>query len=83
MSSSLHWRPVVEDGRYLGDGLKFILRERFGGGMFGEWQHLDRSDLDFLQGVAAAAGNREIGEEAKKLIALIEKHGAIEVREVS
>lgn len=84
MSSTLRWRPTNHEGEYLGDQLKFILRKRYGG-IVSEWVELGRSDIQYLEGVAVGAQsmpNRSgLEQEVRAVIALINKHGAIEVRE--
>lgn len=82
MSSTLHWRPTNHDGESLGDPLKFILRKRFGDGSISDWTEIGTESLDFLDGVLATVNDKQLAGEVKALVALIEKHGTIEVREV-
>lgn len=83
MSSNLHWRTPNPEGESFGYDLKFPLREYLGG-YIGDWVELGPASVPFLRGVVAGAGkNSDAGKEARFLIEKIEKHGSVEVREVS
>jgi hypothetical protein len=89
MSSSLYWRPVPAgpEGERLGAGnqLKYaISRSLFDhdGSFSSEWVTVDEEFVPFLRGVSAAARDRspDLHLEAEQLIALIERHGAVQLR---
>jgi len=82
MSTNLYWRPLPKnpDGEFLGYQLKFILAPCLwdhDGSLSAEWTTVGPDALDFLRGVAACGDKR--GEEAQRLIDLIEKYGAVEI----
>jgi len=72
MSTSLYWKPVVDDWITLDDQLKFILREQFGYGP----NKLDDSHLSFLNGLKAAKI-----KGAYDLMQAIDKYGEVIIQE--
>jgi hypothetical protein len=79
MSSNLAWEPTQrQSGGDLGTGLKFVLRK-----LYGEPVNvtLGGDAVAVLGAIIATTADEEVEKDARALLAAIEKHGSIEVRE--
>jgi hypothetical protein len=75
MSSSLSWKPVKNYEDDFTDEVKYALRKRYGNPSI-DGTTLDEGDLPYLNGLHDA-GIKGMDE----VIAAIEKHSAIEIKE--
>lgn len=74
MSTNLEWFTVPKNGRSLPIGLKWALQKKCGGYVNFKFDH---SDIGYFEGL------RDGGlEEVQEVIAAIEKHGTIIIKEV-
>lgn len=77
MSTNLYWEPVKpEKRRHLGYYLKFAVAPRLwnhDGSLSSDKAVLTSEHIPWLQGIADASG-KEVKEEARKLIKLIQEH---------
>lgn len=71
MSTSLYWKPVLDNKETLPDALKFIVREHYRLPCV-----VNQTDTGFFRGLAAANI-----KGAKEVLELIKKHGEIELSE--
>lgn len=84
MSTNLFWRPppVDPEGECLSKGLKYAIARKLwdhDGSLGGDWITIDESFIPFLEGIAAAASERETRRDAETLIEQIRKLGAVQV----
>ena len=78
MSSSLYWEVPRPNRNELSDGIKRLLRDRYGDPVDVFLSH--GRDYDWLQGLAAAGGET-LKKEAKKLCDLIDRYESVRVFE--
>ena len=80
-SSGVYWRlPVSLEGEYLGYRVMFLFDDPLTGERHrGEWRRVTDERLPYLRGYHDACEDKELREEVANLIALLEKHGCIEV----
>ena len=81
MSTSLYWKPP-RDYDIIGKDLKYVLGPKLwdqDGTCGTDWTTVDEGLIPFLEGAIAAASNTNVIKEAKELIKLIKKYGAIEI----
>lgn len=72
MSANLMWEPAKRKAQSLPDGLKFVLRDKYG--WDGNRKIYGPGQLSYLRGLADAGV-----EGAEELIAAIEKHEEVEL----
>lgn len=84
MSSSLYWRPAPKDPpprRHLPFGLKKAIAQRIwghDGSLYGDAVEIDLSWTMYFEGLRDA-GNSEIAEGAREVLAALAEHGKIEL----
>ena len=78
MSSNLRAEPVSRKKLDLGTGIKFILRKVLREPINAE---IGIAFIPILNGIAAAASDKQIISDAEKLIDMIEKHGNVYLKE--
>ena len=84
MSTSLYWKPVVKEEKYLGYRLKFYISESLwghDGSLISEWTVIDKNsiNLEYLKGVRDTTDDKNLKKEIDELIRLLNKYGEIEV----
>ncbi len=83
MSTNLYWQPVINKEKILCDGLKFIIRDAFFGGLSGTII-MNSSNINYLVGVKDGAksgfGENEIGKSINILLDAIDKYEKIQIR---
>lgn len=78
MSTNLEWEPARRKRKELGTGLKWALQKKYGHPV----RHtFTQADVPFLEGVVAAADDKETGKDAQKLIDAITQYEEVFVEE--
>ena len=82
MSTRLYWRPTHQPGDTLPTALKYVVARKWWGhdGTLGSEPYtVSDKDRDFLEGVMAATQNDETRDGARRLLALVEQYGEVDV----
>lgn len=79
MSSDLSWVPIPKDDQPLSTAIKGIFREHFGDELDG--LVLNHASTSYLQGLRDASSG-QLRKDAETLLAAIEEHEEIRLKEV-